>query len=123
MAYSLTDLTGRLRAALLDTVAPYLFTDASLQQAIADAVNEHSFFYPRSVRTLYDVATGQQEWALYPLTVGGVIGPTSDVDLIAVVGVEFPAGTPIPLDGWGSTPAAPTTSSRTANGYRWTEST
>ncbi len=123
----LPDWTAALRALLLDTSAPYLWPDAPLARCITDACTAYSYLFPRLVRTVYDVAAGQQEIALSPaagLAPGSPPTPPppgpAAADLIRVLGVELPPGLPLPEDAWPSTPAAPSLASRSPQGYRWT---
>src|SRR5690348_8392783 len=118
MPNTMADLVGALRTALGDTTVPYLWPDAALQQAVTEAVNEHSFRFPRLGYGRYAVAAGQQEVALAALGVSGTPDPAAPCDLIAVRGVELPAGTPIPADAWDSTAPAGGAASRANQGYR-----
>src|SRR3954468_23531385 len=118
MPNTMGDPVAALRTALGDTTGPYLWDDATLAQGVAEAVNEHSFLYPRLTYGRYTLALGQQEVLLYPVGPGGAPDPAAPCDLIAVRGVELPAGTPIPEDAWGSTSPAGAASSRATQGYR-----
>jgi hypothetical protein len=118
MPNTMTDLVAALRTALGDTTIPYLWDDPTLEQCVADAVNEHSFEYPRLTYGRYALTAGQQEVALAPVGGAGLPDPAAPSDLVAVVGVELPPGTPIPADAWGSAAPAGAAASRAAQGYR-----
>ena len=115
----LGDFTTALRAQLLDATAPYLWSDTVLEACTVDAVRQHSFLFPRSSLQAYDVTAGQQTITLSPSNAAETPDVTANGEVFAVLGVELPAGTPIPLDRWDSTAASRSSASRTANGYRW----
>ncbi len=122
---TLPDLIAELRDHLRDTDPPLLWSDAVLGRVVTDAADEYSYLCPRAVRMTYDISDGQQEVALFPLLALG-LGPTlppsapAVADLIRVLGVELPPGTPLPADNPHSTPPAASTGSRSAQGYRAT---
>lgn len=119
MPNTMPDLVSALRTALGDTAGPpFLWDDATLAQCVTEAVNEHSWLYPRLTAGLYAVGVGQQEVALAAVGPGGGPDPAAPAALLAVVGVELPVGTPIPADAWGSTAAAGAAASRARQGYR-----
>jgi len=121
---TLPDLIAELRDHLRDSAPPLLWSDAVLGRVVTDAADEYSYLLPRAVRMTYDLAAGQQEVALFPLAAAG-LGPAlppapAVADLIRVLGVELPPGTPLPADSPRSTPPAASTASRSAQGYRAT---
>lgn len=122
MPVTRTDFITDLRRQLLDTVAPFVWADQTLALCVVEACNEHSLIYPRMVRGVADVINGQQEFDLWPVVASGLMDaptPVDNAEVIALVGVELPAGTPICEDRWNSTTPARSTSSRGTQGYRW----
>ena len=134
-AYLLSALVTQLRGVLMDTVQPYQWPDAALQQAIWEATAQHSFLFPRERRLAYDVSDGLTAIAIYPvdtapsttsspptgLQTGDDAGPAGDgsAQLITVQRVEMPPGTPLPEDGGQTTDPADSGSTVYAQGYRW----
>ena len=134
-AYRLSELVALLRPVLMDSVAPYQWPDAALQQAIQEATAQHSFLFPRERRLAYDVTAGLTAIAIYPvdtapsvlsdppagLETGDDAGPAGggQAQLISVQRVELPPGTPLPEDGGQTTDPAASGSTTYTQGYRW----
>lgn len=131
--YDLADWEARLREALLIVPGlPVTWGDDTLGSCALAGITDHSFLFPWLTRATYVVDDGQQDWLIYPVS-----GPTTDpapvsnpeatsaADLIAVVGVELPRGTPIPQGAFTTTPPAGSAASRAlradaqAQGYVW----
>ena len=66
MSITRTALRTMLRAALLDTNAPLLWTDTALDGAIDEAVTAHSYQFPCPVAARYSLGAGQQVVYIVP---------------------------------------------------------
>ncbi len=124
MSTTRTALRAMLRAALLDTTAPLLWSDMALDGAIDEAVTAHSYQFPCPVAARYSLGPGQQVVNIVPTDpalpedVPVPVG-TINCDVIGVQRAELPVGTPLPPDPGQSTDPAASGSARYRQGYRW----
>jgi hypothetical protein len=104
-------LRTSLRAVLLDTTAPLLWSDVVLDQAIDEAVTAHSYLFPCPVAARYSLGPGQQVINVVPTDPAadedeGIPPGTINCDVIGIQRVEVPWKTVIPMDPGQSTDPA-----------------